>query len=329
LEIFAILRYNTYKHKTLMANNQTNKLINIKVIGIGNSGIGCLDRMEALADLDIERYAVGLAGKAMQQANVQNKIILNEDDRLLSEEECGAEKVGALLKNKKDRLQAAFEGADMIFIAGSLGREMVGETMAVIGNMAKQANIPVFATTSKPFFFEGKPKQNTAERYDRTLVENVDSLLSINNDSLLKSEVRAMEALTMADRTLLHTINSLMEIVDSVGEINVDFNDFKSIIENAGRAFIGTGAGKRDALEPALKQATRNDYFTYDISGAKRILYVITAGDFISMEEMEYIGDYISRQADPEARIIFGLVVDKEMEDRIKLTVLASEIPEK
>jgi cell division protein FtsZ len=311
-----------------MTEYKQNKLIRIKVGGVGSAGISCLDRLESLVDLEVERYAVGLSSKAMHQAGIKNKIILSPEHEQVSEEDCTPERAAALLKAKKNELQKCYEGADMVFIAGSLAREMVGQAMAIIGNMARQAAVPVFATATIPFSFEGKRKQAVAERYDNSLIDSVDSLISIQSDAFLKDNIKAMEALTAADSTLEHTIKSLLEIVDTVGEINVDFNDFKSIIENAGRAFIGSGRSKRTSLKKCLTEATENSYFNHSLKGTKRVLYIITAGSFISMEEMEYIGDYIAKQANQDARIIFGLVVDEKMEEEIRLTVLASEIPE-
>ena len=188
---------------------------------------------------------------------------------------------------------------------------------------------------SKPFSFEVATRRKNAEEGLAKLKDHVDTLITIPNDRLLDLDnqhdegvVSWDDALRLADSVLQQGIRAVAEVVTVPGEINVDFADVRTIMLNAGPAWlaIGSGKGENRALD-AAKMATKSPLLDIAIEGAKRILFVMTGGPSLTLKEVQQAADVIHELADPEANVIFGTVKDPKMDDEVKITLVAASFP--
>jgi len=296
--------------------------LKIKVIGVGSLGSNCLEHLKSLDKRGLTRIAVGLPSKGLARAEAHKKIVFDPEKRFVSEDDMNEEWGRSLLSKHSQDISNELAGADIAFVVGSLGREINYLAMEHIANIARNVGVVTFGVATKPFFFEGKKRQDMANVFSDNLKQSIDSLLIIPNDTLIKDGLAAEEALTMTDKTVGDCIGSLLEIVFTVGNINIDFNDFKATIERSGAAFLGMAEGERKKLDSLLKRATTNLFFELPFKSAKRVLYLVTASKELTLDELRRVGDFLASKSDREAKIIFGLAVDNKLDNKIKLTLL-------
>lgn len=308
-----------------MESQKSSNPIKIKVIGIGGYGCNCLERLKNLDEQGIERIAISTHGKVFDRLKIKNKIALGEEEKYLKGK-LDVESVNNLVRKNKLDILNAVKGIDLVFLVGGISRDINPLILQRTVELLKDNGILTFVITNKPFSFEGKQKKDVADENYQKLIEVADAVICIINDKLIIKGFKATEALAMADGTLAKYVNELVEIMSKVGEINTDFNDFKSTIIDSGRAFFGTAMGNRSKLEETLDKATENKYFETRFEGSERVLYVITANSELSVGEMKQIGDFIKERASENARIIFGLVIDNTMKDKIKITILSGGV---
>jgi cell division protein FtsZ len=204
----------------------------------------------------------------------------------------------------------------------------------VIAQIAKESGALTVAVVSRPFAFEASMRRKNADDGIGKLRDYVDTLITIPNDRLLElnrdneSTFTWEEALKMADSVLHQGIQAIAEVVTVPGEINVDFADVKTILNNAGPAWlaIGRGKGENRAIE-AARQATKSPLLDIAMEGAKRILFVITGGSTLTLQEVQEAARVIEEMSDPEANIIFGTSRDPRLEDEVKITMVAAAFP--
>jgi cell division protein FtsZ len=222
----------------------------------------------------------------------------------------------------------------MVFLAVGMGGGTGTGAAPVIAQVAKESGALTVAVVSKPFSFEASTRRKNADDGIGKLKDYVDTLITIPNDRLLElnrdneSTFTWEEALKMADSVLHQGIQAIAEVVTIPGEINVDFADVKTILNNAGPAWlaIGRGKGENRAVE-AARQATKSPLLDIAMEGAKRILFVITGGSTLTLQEVQEAARVIEEMSDPEANIIFGTSRDPRLEDEIKITMVAAAFP--
>jgi cell division protein FtsZ len=197
--------------------------------------------------------------------------------------------------------------------------------------MATEAGALTIAVVTKPFSFEGRKRSKAADDGIRQLKEHVDTLIVIPNDRLTAMADNTMStdgAFGMADDVLRQGVQSIAELVNGVGEINLDFADIKAIMSGAGPAWmaIGYGQGDNRAVD-AAKDAINSPMLDVSIEGARGVLFNITGGADLTLLEVKQAADVISRTVDPEANIIFGMVTDPKMEDEVRVIIIATGLP--
>ena len=237
-------------------------------------------------------------------------------------------------EESRSEIQQAVEGADMVFLAVGMGGGTGTGAAPVIAQVAKESGALTVAVVSRPFGFEASTRRKNADDGIGKLKDYVDTLITIPNDRLLElnrdneSTFTWEEALKMADSVLHQGIQAIAEVVTVPGEINVDFADVKTILNNAGPAWlaIGRGKGENRAIE-AARQATKSPLLDIAMEGAKRILFVITGGSTLTLQEVQEAARVIEEMSDPEANIIFGTSRDPRLEDEIKITMVAAAFP--
>ena len=306
----------------------------IKVLGVGGGGCNAVSRMFKDKVSAVQYYAVNTDSQHLYRCDVTHRVPIGQTlTRGLG--------VGAnpdlgrqAAEERREELQRALEGADMVFLAAGMGGGTGTGATPVIAQLAKEAGALTVAVVSRPFSFEASVRRKNAEEGIAHLKESVDTLIVIPNDCLLKVDRNKdqacswEDALKMADSVLQQGIQAITEVVTVPGEINVDFSDVKTILMNAGQAWlaIGRGKGENRAKDAAL-QATKSPLLDIDIDGAKRILFVITGGPTLTLKEVQEAADVIQETADPEANVIFGTARDQRMDDEVKVTMVAAAFP--
>jgi len=226
------------------------------------------------------------------------------------------------------RIKELVSGADMVFITAGMGGGTGTGSAAIVAELAKEAGALTIGVVTRPFAFEGRIRNDTAEEGIKALRGQVDALIVIPNDRLAQvasSKTTLEEAFRMADDVLRQGVQGISDLVTQPGVINLDFADVKAIMDNAGEALMGIGHGAGDTrAEDAAKQAVSSPLLETSIDGAKGILFNITAGKDITLQEVQKAAEIVRAAADPGANIIFGVVRDDSMAGEIKITVIAT-----
>jgi len=306
----------------------------IKVFGIGGGGSNAVTRMYKDKLPVVEYYALNTDAQHLFRCDVGHRIALGQNlTRGLGS--------GALpdlgrqaAEESRNEIQQAVAGADMVFLAVGMGGGTGTGAAPVIAQIAKESGALTVAVVSRPFSFEASTRRKNADDGISKLKDYVDTLITIPNDRLLElnrdkeSTFTWEEALKMADSVLHQGIQAIAEVVTVPGEINVDFADVKTILNNAGPAWlaIGRGKGENRAIE-AARQATKSPLLDIAMEGAKRILFVITGGSTLTLQEVQEAARVIEEMSDPEANIIFGTSRDPRLEDEVKITMVAAAFP--
>mgnify|MGYP001809947189 CR=1 FL=1 len=234
----------------------------------------------------------------------------------------------------RDRIKEALEGADMVFITAGMGGGTGTGAAPVVAQVAKELGILTVAVVTKPFSFEGSKRRRIADQGIAELAQYVDSLITIPNEKLLAvlgKDTSLLDAFKSANDVLLNATQGIAELITCRGLVNVDFADVKTVMSNMGVAMMGTGSARgehraREAAEAAIKSPLLEDI---ELSGAKGILVNITAGISLTIGEFNEVGSTVHEFADPEATVVVGTVVDPELEDELRVTVVATGLGER
>jgi cell division protein FtsZ len=238
-------------------------------------------------------------------------------------------------EESREKLEQVTQGSDMVFLACGMGGGTGTGAIPIIAQIAKESGALTIAVVSKPFSFEVANRRKNADEGLMRLKDHVDTVITIPNDKLLDLErqrenqtVSWDDALRLADSVLQQGIQAVAELVMVPGEINVDFADVRTIMLNAGPAWlaIGSGKGENRALD-AARMATKSPLLDIAIEGAKRILFVMTGGPSLSLREVQQASGVIQEMADPDANVIFGTVKDPKLNDEIRITLVAAAFP--
>ena len=306
----------------------------IKVLGVGGGGCNAVNRMYKDRIPGVEYYGLNTDALHLSRCEMPNKIpmgqILTRGLGVGGDPELGR----MAAEESHEQLANAVAGADLLFLAAGMGGGTGTGSCPLIAQLAKEAGALTVAVVSKPFSFEISQRRRNADDGIARLKEVVDTIIVIPNNQLLQLSERAEEGLTwdealkMADSVLQQGIQAIAEVITVPGEINVDFADVKAILEGAGPAWlaIGTGTGEDRAIE-AAKQAINSPLLDVTIEGVRRILFVVTGGPSMTLKELQDAADVIQEIADPEANIIFGTVRDPNMDEQLKVTLVAAAFP--
>ena len=301
----------------------------IKVVGVGGGGGNAVKHMANC----------GIDGVDFICANTDRQALLNANVKTTLQIGCNITKgLGAganpeigysAAMEDRDRLQELIEGADMLFITAGLGGGTGTGAAPVIAQVAKELGILTVAVVTKPFDMEGTKRTSIAEQGMIELARNVDSLITIPNEKLLSvlgSETTLLDAFKSANEVLQGAVQGIAELITRPGLINVDFADVRTVMSEMGMAMMGTGiaAGEdraREAAEAAVSSPLLEDI---NLAGANGILVNVTAGMDLSIGEFNEIGDTVKEFASDDATVVIGTVIDPEMNNSIRVTVVAT-----
>ena len=304
----------------------------IKVIGVGGGGGNAVNRMIASRIGGIEFVSANTDAQALRTNHATTKIQLGE--KLTKGLGCGAQpELGrqAALENTEKILEV-LEGADMVFITAGLGGGTGTGGAPIVASLASELGALTVAVVTKPFTFEGKRRMAQADQGISELRDCVDTLICIPNDRLLATVERDTplpEAFSVADDVLRQAVQGISDLITVPGLINLDFADVKTIMRGMGDAVMGTGiaSGENRAVEAAQKAISSPLLEDTSIQGAKGVIINITGGDDLSLNEVNEASSIIHQEADEDAVIIFGAVMEPKMEGKVKITVIATGFP--
>ncbi|WP_163935536.1 cell division protein FtsZ [Paraferrimonas sp. SM1919] len=303
----------------------------IKVIGVGGGGGNAVEHMVAQTIEGVEFIVANTDAQALRKSNAESSIQIGKD--ITKGLGAGAKPEIGRQAAEEDReaLRAALAGADMVFIAAGMGGGTGTGAAPVVAEIAKEQGILTVAVVTKPFPFEGKKRMDHANAGIEQLAKSVDSLITIPNEKLLKVLGRGtslLDAFAAANNVLLGAVQGIAELITRPGLINVDFADVKTVMSEMGNAMMGAGVASgenraEEAAEAAVASPLLEDI---DLAGAKGVLVNITAGMDISIEEFETVGSAVRAYASEQATFVVGAVIDMEMSDELRVTVVATGI---
>ena len=303
----------------------------IKVIGVGGGGGNAVEHMVREGIEGVHFIAINTDAQALRNSGAETTVQIGSNITkglgAGANPEIGRE---AALENR-DEIRQMLEGCDMVFISAGMGGGTGTGAAPVVAEVAKELGILTVAVVTKPFNFEGKKRMSYALQGIEELSKHVDSLITIPNDKLLKvlgKGVSLLEAFKAANDVLLGAVQGIAELITRPGLINVDFADVRTVMREMGTAMMGTGHARgddraEDAAEKAISSPLLEDV---DLAGARGILVNITAGMDVTMEEFEIVGNAVKGFASENATVVVGAVIDPNMEDELRVTVVATGI---
>lgn len=303
----------------------------IKVIGVGGGGGNAVEHMVRERIEGVEFFAVNTDAQALRKTAVGQTIQIGSG--ITKGLGAGANpEVGRNAADEdRDALRAALEGADMVFIAAGMGGGTGTGAAPVVAEVAKDLGILTVAVVTKPFNFEGKKRMAFAEQGITELSKHVDSLITIPNDKLLKvlgRGISLLDAFGAANDVLKGAVQGIAELITRPGLMNVDFADVRTVMSEMGYAMMGSGvASGEDRAEEAAEMAISSPLLEdIDLSGARGVLVNITAGFDLRLDEFETVGNTIRAFASDNATVVIGTSLDPDMNDELRVTVVATGI---
>ena len=300
----------------------------IKVIGVGGGGTNAVNRMVDSGIRGVEFVAVNTDRQALILSKAASKIQIGE--KITRGLGAGANPdIGAqAAEESKAEITEALRGADMVFVTAGMGGGTGTGAAPIVAACAKEMGILTIGVVTKPFTFEGKKRLSQADRRIESLKGKVDTLVVIPNDKLLQiidRKTSIVEAFKMADDVLRQGVQGISDLIAVPGLVNLDFADVKTIMLNTGIAHMGIGrASGESRAEDAAKQAISNPLLESSIEGARGVIINITGGANLGLHEVNTAAEIVQRNADPEANIIFGAVIDESIDEDIIITVIAT-----
>jgi cell division protein FtsZ len=308
---------------------EAEKMANIKVIGVGGGGSNAVGRMVASSMSGVEFIVVNTDAQALRHSPVENRIQIGE--KVTKGLGAGANpEIGrkAAIEDT-DRLLQLLQGADMVFLTAGLGGGTGGGAAPIIANLAKEMEILTVGVVTKPFIFEGKRRGDQAERCLEELKASVDSLIIIPNQRLINASSKSTgvkDAFAMADNVLRQAVQGIADIIVKPGYINVDFADVRTVMSERGLAMMGIGEAADDgaAVEAVQKAINSPLLENQSIKGARGVLLNFTHSSTLPIYQLSEASKIVHDLVDQEANIIFGDVIEDEMAENVRVTVIAT-----
>lgn len=305
----------------------------IKIMGLGGAGGNAVNRMVESGIKGVEFIAVNTDAQALRSSSAGLKVQigtnLTKGLGVGGDPELGKKAA----KEDEEQIRESLIDADMVFITAGMGGGTGTGSAQVVADIAREIGALTVAVVTKPFLFEGRVRANNADWGIENLRDKVDTLVIIPNQRLLgliDENTPAHLAWYKVDEVLRRSIQSISDVITSTGIVNVDFNDVKAIMKNAGRALMGMGesVGKDRAIRAAQAAVTSPLLEDVSIEGARGVLVNITGGKDLTMYEINKAMTLIQETVSPEANVYFGQVVDESMEGSVKVTVIATNFVE-
>ncbi len=311
----------------LMDNNNQSAVI--KVVGVGGGGGNAVEHMVCQSIEGVDFVCANTDAQALDRAS--SRTVIQIGTHITKGLGAGANpEIGRqAAMEDRDRIEEVLSGADMVFITAGMGGGTGTGGAPIVAQVAKELGILTVAVVTTPFPFEGKKRMDIADQGMEELKKYVDSLITIPNEKLLSvlgKQITLLDAFKAANDVLLGAVQGIAELITRPGLINVDFADVRTVMSEMGMAMMGSGAAKgedraREAAERAVSSPLLDNV---DLSGARGILVNVTAGLDMSIGEFEEVGNTIKGFASENATVVVGTVIDPELSDELRVTVVAT-----
>ncbi len=318
---------------TRHAQYDTDVLPNIKVVGVGGGGCNAVDRMIQSRIPSVTFITCNTDAQALATSEAPVRLRIGE--KLTKGLGVGGDwsRGERAADESREELHDLLRGSEMVFVTAGMGGGTGTGAAPIVAEIAKEAGALTIGVVTKPFAWEGARRMQQAEEGISRLREKVDTLIVIPNSRLLEicpNECTVTEAFDMADDVLRQAIQSISNIISQNGAINLDFNDVRTTMSEAGPALLAVGraAGDSRAVE-AARAATVSPLLDQSIDGAQNVLYNITHDGSLKLQEFDQAARVIAEVADPSANILMGTVVDPSVGEEVHMTVIATGFPPK
>ncbi len=303
----------------------------IKVIGVGGGGGNAVEHMLAGNIEGVDFIVANTDAQALKNSSARTILQLGTDVTKGLGAGANPEVGEQAAQEDRERIMGVLEGTDMVFITAGMGGGTGTGASPVIAQVAKELGVLTVAVVTRPFGFEGRKRAHTAEEGVKKLSQHVDSLIIIPNEKLLGvlgSETSLLDSFKAANDVLYNAVQGISELITRPGLINVDFADVTTVMQEMGMAMMGSGSASgedraRRAVEEAIASPLLEDI---DLAGARGILVNMTAGMDISIGEFREMGAVIEQFASENATVVVGSVIDPEMQDEVRVTVIATGV---
>ena len=326
-------RFTTRTRTAAMPVVQANSAT-IKVIGCGGGGGNAVNRMIKSGIQGVEFWSLNTDAQALVQSEADNRIQIGRDTTRGLGTGGNPELGRAAAEESINEITEAVAGADLVFITAGMGGGTGSGSAPVVARIAKDAGTLTVGVVTQPFSFEGRRRQEQAKAYIEQMRANVDTLIVIPNDRLLdavKTNTPLQQAFLLADDVLRQGVQGISDIITISGLVNVDFADVSTVMRDSGTAMLGVGQaqGTDRAVEAAMA-AISMPLIEHSIDLCSGIVFNITGGKDLSLQEVSAVSDVVTSMAAPDANIIFGAVVDENFTDGIAVTIIATgfDLPE-
>ena len=307
-------------------------VVTMKVVGVGGAGNNVVNRMVKAGTQGVEFIAINTDKQALSVSNADQKIQIGE--KITRGQGAGSDpEIGKrAAEESRNSISTALENADMVFITAGMGGGTGTGAGPTVAEIAHEMGCLTVGVVTKPFKFEGKRRMDQANQGIQELLAKVDSLLIIPNDRLkcaTDQKITLANAFEIADDVLQQAVSSISDLIKNTGFINLDFADVTCIMKDAGFAHMGVGhAGGKGKAEDAARMAVSSPLMETSINGARGVLINISGSEDMTLEDVEAAANLVQEAAHPEANIIFGASFDPELQDEMRVTVIATGFSE-
>ncbi len=302
--------------------------VKIKVVGVGGGGVNAVNRMIASGVKGVEFIAVNTDKQSLKKSVAPTRLVIGE--KITNGFGAGSNpEIGKRAAEEAvNELKSLFTGADMIFITAGMGGGTGTGALAVVAKVASELDILTVGVVTTPFAFEGKRRMEQAKAGIEEVKEFVDSLVVIPNERLklvTDTRITLANAFSEADDVLRRGVQSISDLINIPGFINIDFADVTSIIAESGVAYMGVGSAKgKDKAQTAASMAISSPLLETSIQGAKGVLLSVLASPDVGLEDVDTAATMIADECNADASVIWGVAFDPSLEDEMKITIIAA-----
>ena len=309
-------------------DNDFEKVVRIKVAGVGGGGCNAVNRMIESGMRSVEFIAINTDQQVLASSQAQEKIQIG--DKLTKGRGAGGfPEIGQkAAQESREEIAAMLKGTQMVFVTAGMGGGTGTGAAPVVASVAKEMGILTIGIVTKPFNFEGRKRMQNAEAGIEELRANVDSLVVIPNERLKlisDQKITLLNAFQAADNVLRQGVQSISDLINIPGLVNLDFADVTTVMQNAGFAHMGVGrASGKDKAQEAANMAISSPLLETSINGATGVIINITSSPDIGLDDIDYAASAITNAAHPDATIIWGAAFNEDFQDEMQITVIAT-----
>jgi len=301
----------------------------IRVVGVGGSGTNAVSRMVGTKIKGVDFISINTDAQDLHHAQATSKVHIGKNTTRGLGTGMNPDLGRQAAEEAKEEIQAALKGSDLVFVTGGMGGGTCSGASPVVAEIAKNMGALTVGVITKPFTFEGAHRSRIAEEAMWNLKDNVDALVVIPNDrifNIIDESTSFVNSFEMVDDVLRQAVQGISDLITLPGIINVDFNDVKAIMKDAGSALMGIGTASGEGrAQKAAKMAINSPLLEVAIDGAKGVLFNVSGGNDLSMMEINEAAQVITNAVDNDAKIIFGAVHDSRLKKgEVKITVIAA-----